>query len=58
MNILLGGLAALIAGGTLATVTVVGVVSNQTSPEGKSPTNVNAPVIPYGTNGLTDGLTS
>ena len=40
--------AAMIVGGAVATVTVVGVVSSQTSPQGDSPANVNAPVVVYG----------
>ena len=34
----------IIAGGVVATVTVVGLVSSQTSPSGQSPTDVNQPV--------------
>lgn len=48
MNSIIGGIAALIVGGGLATATVFGLVSSQTSTSGDSPTNVNQPVIPYG----------
>lgn len=50
MNSILGGIAALIVGSGLAAATVFGVVSSQTSPSGQSPTNVNQPVVPYGSN--------
>ena len=43
--------AAVIAGGAVATVTVLGVVSTQTSAPDKSPVSVNAPAIDYGSNG-------
>ncbi len=40
----------LIAGGAIAVVTVVGLVSSQTSASGQSPTDVTQPVnIDYGT---------
>jgi hypothetical protein len=45
---ILGTVAAMIVGGAVAAVTVVGVVSSQTSPSGDSPANVNAPVVQYG----------
>jgi hypothetical protein len=45
---ILGTVAAMIVGGAVAAVTVVGVVSSQTSPQGDSPANVNAPVVQYG----------
>lgn len=48
MGSILGTVAAVIVGGAVATVTVVGVVSSQTSPQGQSPANVNAPVVQYG----------
>ncbi len=39
----------LLAGGVIAAVTVVGLVSSQTSPSGQSPTDVTQPVkIDYG----------
>jgi hypothetical protein len=46
------GVIALVAGGALAAVTVVGLVSAKTSPSDQSPADVNQPVkIEYGTNG-------
>ncbi|QIX26413.1 hypothetical protein ncot_07215 [Nocardioides sp. JQ2195] len=48
MNGIIGGIAALIVGGGLASATVFGVVSSQTGTSGDSPANVNQPVIPYG----------
>ncbi|CAB4741664.1 hypothetical protein GCM10027270_22300 [Nocardioides ginkgobilobae] len=48
MGTILGTVAAMIVGGAVAAVTVVGVVSSQTSPQGDSPANVNAPVVQYG----------
>lgn len=38
-----------VVGGTMATVTVVGVISSQTKAPGTSPANVSQPVIDYGT---------
>lgn len=46
-----GTVAAVIAGGAVATVTVLGVVSSQTSAPDKSPVSVNSPAIQYGSNG-------
>jgi hypothetical protein len=40
----------MIVGGTVATVTLVGVVDSQTSPPDQSPASVNAPAIEYGSN--------
>lgn len=51
MGTILGTVAAMIVGGAVATVTVVGVVNSQTSPQGPNPTSVNAPVVTYGSNG-------
>lgn len=48
MGTILGTVAAMIVGGAVAAVTVVGVVSSQTRPQGDSPANVNAPVVQYG----------
>lgn len=48
MGTILGTVAAMIVGGAVAAVTVVGVVSSQTSPQGDSPASVNAPVVQYG----------
>ena len=50
MGTILSTVAAMIVGGTVATVTVIGVVNSQTSPPSNSPANVNAPVIDYGSN--------
>jgi hypothetical protein len=47
---ILSTVAAMIVGGAVATVTVVGVVNSQTSPPESSPASVNAPVIDYGSN--------
>ena len=49
---ILATVGSLIAGGVVATVTIVGLVSSQTSPSGASPTDVTQPVnIDYGSNG-------
>ena len=46
---ILATIGSLIAGGVVATVTIVGLVSSQTSPSGSSPTDVTQPVnIDYG----------
>ncbi|WP_309650634.1 MULTISPECIES: hypothetical protein [Nocardioides] len=50
MGTILTTIGALVLGGVVATATVVGVVSSQTAAPDKSPTNVNAPVIEYGSN--------
>lgn len=50
MGTILSTVAAMIVGGAVATVTVVGVVNSQTSPPESSPASVNAPVIDYGSN--------
>ncbi len=50
MGTILTTVGALVLGGVVAVATVVGVVSSQTAAPDKSPTNVNAPVIEYGTN--------
>jgi hypothetical protein len=47
---ILGTVAAMIAGGAVATVTIVGVVQSQTSAPDSSPVSVNAPAIDYGSN--------
>jgi hypothetical protein len=47
---ILSTFAAMIVGGTVAAVTVVGVVNSQTAAPDESPTSVNAPVIEYGSN--------
>ena len=50
MGSILSTFGALVIGGVVASATIVGVVSSQTSPSGDSPVNVNQPVIEYGTN--------
>jgi len=50
MGAILSTIGALVLGGVVATATVVGLVSSQTSAPDQSPTNVNAPVIQYGAN--------
>lgn len=47
---ILSTIAAMVVGGTVAAVTVVGVVNSQTAAPEQSPANVNAPVIEYGSN--------
>ena len=47
---ILATIASLLAGGVVASLTVIGLVSAQTSPSGQSPTDVTQPVeIEYGT---------
>lgn len=49
---ILATIGSLIAGGVVAAVAVVGLVSSQTSPSGSSPTDVTQPVnIDYGSTG-------
>lgn len=48
MGSILGTVAAMIVGGSVAAVTLIGVVNSQTSAPGESPANVNAPVVQYG----------
>lgn len=50
MGAILSTIGAMIVGGTVATVTLVGVVDSQTSPPDQSPASVNAPAIEYGSN--------
>ena len=53
MGAILSTIAAMVVGGTVATVTIVGVVNSQTAAPDKSPVNVNAPAsaqIEYGSN--------
>jgi len=45
---ILGTLGAMIVGGAVASVTIVGVVSATTGTDGDSPANVNAPIVEYG----------
>lgn len=47
---ILGTVAAMIVGGAVATVTVVGVVNSQTKAPETSPASVNAPAFDYGSN--------
>ncbi len=47
---IIGGLAALVLGSAVAGATVFGLVSTQTAAPDKSPTNVEEPVVDYGTN--------
>jgi hypothetical protein len=50
---ILSTIAAMVVGGSVAAVTIVGVVGSQTAPPDKSPTSVNAPAsdyIDYGSN--------
>lgn len=49
MRTVIGTIASVIVGGIVATATIFGVVSSQTSPSDQSPANVNAPVVDYGT---------
>ena len=41
--------AGIVVGGTLAGVTLVGLIESQTDGPGQSPANVSQPVIDYGT---------
>ena len=45
---IVGVIASLFVGGAVATATIVGVISSQTSPQGESPANVSQPVVEYG----------
>jgi hypothetical protein len=45
---ILGTVASVAAGGAVATVTVLGLVSSQTGTSGESPANVNQPIVDYG----------
>ncbi|MEV7428894.1 MULTISPECIES: hypothetical protein [unclassified Nocardioides] len=51
MGSILSTIGSLAIGGIVASATIVGVVSSQTSPSGESPANVNQPVIQYGSEG-------
>jgi hypothetical protein len=51
LSSIFGTVAAVIAGGAVATVTVLGVVTSQTSAPDKSPVNVDSAQIQYGSNG-------
>lgn len=45
----IGPIVSLVAGGLLASVSVFGLISSQTSAPSKSPANAEAPVFDYGT---------
>ena len=50
MGTIVSTFAAMLVGGGVAAVTLVGVVNSQTAPPDKSPVSVNAPAIDYGSN--------
>lgn len=50
MGSIVGTIASIVIGAALATGTIVGVVSSQTSASGDSPANVEKPEIQYGSN--------
>ncbi len=50
MGTILSTVGAMIVGGAVAAVTVVGVVNSQTAAPEDSPASVNAPAIEYGSN--------
>ncbi len=50
MGTIIGTIVSIVVGGTVATVTVVGLVSSQTAAPDKSPVSVNSPAIDYGSN--------
>ncbi len=50
MLTILSTVGAMIVGGAVATVTVIGVVNSQTTPPETSPASVNAPAFDYGSN--------
>lgn len=45
---IIGFFGSLLVGGTVAVVTIVGVVHSQTTPSGPSPANANQPTVVYG----------
>jgi hypothetical protein len=45
---ILGTFGALLLGAAVGSVTIIGLVDSQTSPSGKSPADVNNPVVSYG----------
>ncbi|WP_344155831.1 hypothetical protein [Nocardioides koreensis] len=49
MNPILMSVVGMVVGGTLAGVTLIGVIESQTDGPGQSPANVSEPVIDYGT---------
>lgn len=50
MGTIFATVGAMIVGGAVATVTVIGVVNSQTTPPETSPASVNAPAFDYGSN--------
>jgi hypothetical protein len=48
MGTIIGTIASVVVGGIVASATIFGVVSAQTSASGDSPSNVDSPVIAYG----------
>ena len=49
MNPIVLSAVGMVVGGTLAGVTLVGVIESQTDAPGQSPANVSEPIINYGT---------
>lgn len=49
MSSFIAPIVSILAGGAIATATVVGVISSQTAEPDTSPANVEAPFIDYGT---------
>jgi hypothetical protein len=47
---ILSTIAAMVVGGSVAAVTVVGLVNSQTAAPDQSPASVNSPAIEYGSN--------
>ena len=50
MGAILSTFGAIVIGGTVAAVTIVGAVNSSTAPPDQSPVSVNAPAIDYGSN--------
>ena len=51
MTTILGTLGALVLGAAVGSVTLVGVINSQTSPQGESPVSVSGnPTVEYGSN--------
>lgn len=48
MGSIFSAFGSLLIGGIVASATIFGVVTSQTSPTGDSPANVNQPIIQYG----------
>lgn len=49
MNPIVMSIVGIVVGGTLAAVTLIGVIESQTDGPDQSPANVSQPVIDYGT---------